>query len=85
MQFGAAKPAPSNQVEDILGAMSPLHKPAASDNHGSVSFAGKQAGGSEMSIDSSNTTSTRRAPLGEVQVSCSAQYSWQQARPWALG
>ena len=62
--FGHAKP--SNQVEELLGTMSPLQKSAVSD-HGSVSFCGGNDSDG-MSLDSNQTASTRRAPLGEVQV-----------------
>lgn len=59
------------EMAQFLGPMSPLiqAKPAHTGDHGSVSFAGgKDEGGSEMSIDSSHTSTTQRAPLGEVQV-----------------
>jgi hypothetical protein len=56
-----------------LGDISPLAKPALSD-HGSVSFAGDKAS-SEMSIDSNHTSTTVRAPFGELQV-------WPRAVCW---
>jgi hypothetical protein len=62
---------PKNQMDEFLGPISPLMqaKPAHTGDHGSVSFAGgKDEAGSEMSIDSSNASTTQRAPLGEVQV-----------------
>lgn len=62
--FGNTKANPG--VSLGLGDISPLAKPALSD-HGSVSFAGGKAS-SEMSIDSNNTSTTVRAPFGELQV-----------------
>lgn len=65
--FHQAKP-PSNQVEELLGAMSPLQAKSSVSDHGSVmSFQAGGKNGSEdsMSIDSA---STRRAPLGEVTM-----------------
>jgi hypothetical protein len=58
-----------NAVEDILGGMSPLQAKSGHSDHGSVSFAGQKPSSSEtMSIDSNNTATTQRAPLGELQV-----------------
>lgn len=60
-----------NPIEELLGGLSPMQSAKSGDsNHGSVSFAGGKPSSSGMSIDqdSMDTSSTRRAPLGEVQV-----------------
>lgn len=69
MQDKSGKAEPMAQ----LFPMSPMisAKQGFSNTHNSPSLAveDKQEEGSAMSIDSSNTSSTQRAPFGEVQVS----------------